>query len=51
MKGNTNYLGEEARKLWRAIYTENCFKGTLSELCTEQRVFYKLISGFILFNF
>eukprot|EP00163_Fabomonas_tropica_P021479 TRINITY_DN37533_c0_g1_i2.p1 TRINITY_DN37533_c0_g1~~TRINITY_DN37533_c0_g1_i2.p1 ORF type:complete len:465 (-),score=59.98 TRINITY_DN37533_c0_g1_i2:47-1441(-) len=40
----TGYAGANARRIWKAIYDENCFE--LSELeCTEKRVFYRVISG------
>lgn len=42
--GYTGYKGEDARKIWGAIYNENCFHSE-SE-CTEERVFFRLISGF-----
>lgn len=44
-EGNTGYKGEEAARVWRAIYNENCFKGKIEDMCLEQRVFYRLISG------
>ena len=58
----TGYAGESAKKVWGAIYNENCF-GFQNELesaaspninqefqqekqiCTEEEVFYKLVSG------
>ena len=33
-------------RVWEAIYSQNCFKGKLEDMCLEQRVFYRLISGF-----
>lgn len=52
----TGYKGNEANKIWRAIYEENCFKlgdsnsdtkpfDQNSEQCLEKRVFFKLIAG------
>eukprot|EP00842_Homolaphlyctis_polyrhiza_P006517 jgi/Hompol1/6867/HPOL_004181-RA len=53
----TGYAGHSAARVWSAIYNENCFglpqsygSGSPLErdadtLCTEKRVFYKLISG------
>ncbi|KAL0489339.1 ERO1-like protein alpha [Acrasis kona] len=42
----TGYSGEEASRIWRAIYEENCFKsGKLDDMCLEERVFYRLLSG------
>jgi len=42
---NTGYVGEEASRVWRAIYEENCFTRPVDEQCLEERVFYRLISG------
>eukprot|EP00898_Chlorokybus_atmophyticus_P005506 jgi/Chlat1/5957/Chrsp4S06292 len=43
----TGYVGETARRVWDAIYHENCFFSNESDkdTCTEARVFHKLISG------
>ena len=42
----TGYGGAAAHEVWRAIYDENCFSGgSMAELCFEQRVFYRLLSG------
>jgi len=41
----TGYSGEDASRVWRAIYNENCFTGKLDDMCMEERVFYRLISG------
>lgn len=56
----TGYRGDSAHKIWRSIYSENCFgdvdwkktlfsrqddKSPFSDLCMEQRAFYRLISG------
>lgn len=46
----TGYSGESARKVWRAIYEENCFIHQLrspfdKEMCFEKRLFYEAISG------
>ncbi|KAJ3106418.1 hypothetical protein HDU97_006403 [Phlyctochytrium planicorne] len=49
----TGYAGDSAARVWRAVYTENCFdtsgpQGPLSsggEQCMEKRVFYRLVSG------
>lgn len=42
---NTGYVGREANRVWESVYKENCFKGNLEEMCLEQRVFFRLISG------
>lgn len=41
----TGYVGPSARRIWEAIYAENCPKYPLGEVCQEKRVLYKLISG------
>eukprot|EP01129_Flabellula_baltica_P017051 TRINITY_DN9328_c0_g1_i1.p1 TRINITY_DN9328_c0_g1~~TRINITY_DN9328_c0_g1_i1.p1 ORF type:complete len:440 (+),score=83.00 TRINITY_DN9328_c0_g1_i1:90-1409(+) len=54
----TGYTGEDANRIWRSIYLENCFtllsqeeiEGeqidmTSSRVCMEKRVFFRLISG------
>lgn len=41
----TGYVGPSARRIWDAIYTENCPKDPSGEYCPEKRVLYKLISG------
>ncbi|KAK8960725.1 Endoplasmic oxidoreductin-2 [Platanthera guangdongensis] len=41
----TGYVGPSARRIWEAIYTENCPRYPSGELCPEKRVLYKLISG------
>lgn len=43
---NTGYSGREANRVWQAIYTENCFKGgRVEDMCFEERVFFRLLSG------
>ncbi|PKI68048.1 endoplasmic reticulum oxidoreductin-2-like [Punica granatum] len=41
----TGYSGPSARRIWDAIYSENCPKYPSKELCQEERILYKLISG------
>ncbi|KAK5668835.1 hypothetical protein BDV3_006428 [Batrachochytrium dendrobatidis] len=56
----TGYSGESSERVWGAIYKENCFQTAgshlntgninplernIDDVCTEKRVFYKLISG------
>lgn len=41
----TGYKGESARRIWDAIYAQNCFENGEKEACAERRVFYRLISG------
>ncbi|KAF5780654.1 putative endoplasmic reticulum oxidoreductin 1, ERO1-like superfamily [Helianthus annuus] len=41
----TGYTGPSARRIWDAIYTENCPKYAYGETCPEKKVLFKLISG------
>ncbi|XP_040363055.1 endoplasmic reticulum oxidoreductin-1 isoform X3 [Rosa chinensis] len=41
----TGYTGLSARRIWDAVYSENCPKYSSQDICQEQRVLYKLISG------
>ncbi|XP_072971174.1 endoplasmic reticulum oxidoreductin-1-like isoform X2 [Typha angustifolia] len=41
----TGYTGLPARRIWDAIYKENCPKYPSEEFCQEKKVLYKLISG------
>ncbi|KAJ8532257.1 hypothetical protein K7X08_012180 [Anisodus acutangulus] len=39
------YTGPSARRIWDAVYSENCPKYASGEICQEKKVLYKLISG------
>lgn len=41
----TGYTGPSARRIWDAIYSENCPRYSSGESCQEKKVLYKLISG------
>ncbi|KAL7186056.1 hypothetical protein ACSBR2_027917 [Camellia fascicularis] len=41
----TGYVGPSARRIWDAVYSENCPKYSSGEICQEKKVLYKLISG------
>ncbi|XP_047334202.1 endoplasmic reticulum oxidoreductin-1-like [Impatiens glandulifera] len=41
----TGYVGPSARRIWDAVYSENCPKYSSGETCQEKKVLYKLISG------
>lgn len=41
----TGYTGPSARRIWDAIYSENCPEDSTGEICQEKRILYKLISG------
>ncbi|KAI3675082.1 hypothetical protein L1987_84666 [Smallanthus sonchifolius] len=42
---HTGYTGPSARRIWDAIYSENCPRYANGETCPEKKVLYKLISG------
>ncbi|AES65781.1 putative thiol oxidase [Medicago truncatula] len=41
----TGYTGTSARRIWDAVYSENCPKYLSQESCQEEKILYKLISG------
>ncbi|OIV97284.1 hypothetical protein TanjilG_07036 [Lupinus angustifolius] len=41
----TGYTGPSARRIWDAVYSENCPKYPSQESCQEEKILYKLISG------
>ncbi|KAE9608235.1 putative thiol oxidase [Lupinus albus] len=41
----TGYTGPSARRIWDAVYSENCPKYPSQESCQEKKILYKLISG------
>ncbi|CAJ1958017.1 unnamed protein product [Sphenostylis stenocarpa] len=43
----TGYTGPSARRIWDSVYSENCpkLKDPSQELCQEEKILYKLISG------
>ncbi|XP_021294144.1 endoplasmic reticulum oxidoreductin-1-like [Herrania umbratica] len=41
----TGYTGPSARRIWDAVYSENCPKYPSEESCQEEKILYKLISG------
>ncbi|XP_027064166.1 endoplasmic reticulum oxidoreductin-1 isoform X2 [Coffea arabica] len=41
----TGYTGPSARRIWDAVYSENCPQYASGESCQEKKVLYKLISG------
>jgi len=59
--GFTGYQGKSAQRIWETIYLENCFKSedskrrpsyssfidisSLRDVCLEERVFYRMVSG------
>lgn len=53
----TGYIGSSPGRIWRAIYSENCFRPdnldaasfltatVVRDMCIEKRVFYRVVSG------
>ena len=39
------WTGYNGSKVWNAIYSENCVLDSTTEMCYEERVLYKLLSG------
>ncbi|XP_071698946.1 endoplasmic reticulum oxidoreductin-1-like [Rutidosis leptorrhynchoides] len=44
-EGYTGYSGPSTRRIWDAIYSENCPRYAYGETCKENKVLYKLVSG------
>lgn len=46
-KNPERWTGYNGSHVWNAIYEENCFEklGSLDEMCYEERVLYRLLSG------
>ena len=46
LKNPETWTGYQGKKIWEAIYNENCFGGKdLNQMCLEERLFYKVVSG------
>uniref|UniRef100_M0ZYW3 Endoplasmic oxidoreductin 1 n=2 Tax=Solanum tuberosum TaxID=4113 RepID=M0ZYW3_SOLTU len=41
----TGYSGPYAKRIWDAVYLDNCPKYLAGEICPEKNILYKLISG------
>jgi ERO1-like protein alpha len=41
---NTGFVFSGAN-VWKAIYSENCFQGNIDDMCLEQRLLLRLVSG------
>ncbi|ONI12113.1 hypothetical protein PRUPE_4G145200 [Prunus persica] len=41
----TGNAGPSPRRIWDAVYSENCPKYSSQDICQEKKVLYKLISG------
>lgn len=39
------FTGYQGQHIWNAIYQENCFSGPFDQMCLEEKIFYKIISG------
>ena len=44
LKNPLTFTGYQGQQIWNAIYHENCFSRRMDLICTEERVFYKVIS-------
>lgn len=45
LKNAEAFTGYQGQHIWKAIYNENCFGDNQSELCSEERLFYQIVSG------
>lgn len=45
LKNAEGYTGYQGQQIWTAIYKENCFSGLVENMCSEEKVFFKIISG------
>ena len=45
VKNPEAFTGYQGQNIWNAIYYENCFSGPFDQMCSEEKVFYKVISG------
>lgn len=45
LKNPEGYTGYQGQQIWTAIYKENCFSGLVEHMCSEEQVFFKIISG------
>ncbi len=46
LNNSETWTGYQGQKIWEAIYRENCFTGgSFDNMCMEERLFYKIISG------
>ncbi len=39
------WTGYQGQKIWEAIYMENCFRKHVDDLCLEEKLFYRIVSG------
>jgi len=39
------FTGYQGQNVWKVIYGENCFQGPLQEMCLEERLLNRIISG------
>lgn len=45
LKNAEAFTGYQGQHIWNAIYNENCFGHNQSEMCSEERLFYQIVSG------
>lgn len=47
LKNPEGYTGYQGPHIWSAIFRENCFSDKLTSLCTEDKTFYRIFSGWL----
>lgn len=45
LKNPEGYTGYQGQQIWTSIYKENCFSVLEKNMCSEEKVFFKIISG------
>lgn len=45
LKNPETWTGYQGQKIWEAIYMENCFRNSIDEMCLEEKLFYRIVSG------
>ena len=47
LKNPEGYTGYQGPHIWRAIFSENCFSDRFNLLCKEDKIFYRIFSGWL----
>ena len=47
LKNPEGYTGYRGAHIWNAIFKENCYSGSYSSLCVEDKIFSKIFTGWL----
>ena len=47
LKNPEGYTGYQGPHIWKAIFSENCFSDRFNLLCKEDKIFYRIFSGWL----